>query len=241
MYDLIIGIDPMRYSPTFSWVPTTGSGNPTTFAANAGRYSTRVDRNIKYEGRFGGLRLIAYYALGDSLQGIVNNTRFGAGFSYKVGPLDGVFVYDQRYLKVTPTDVQKEQAGAVFLRYQLLDKLLVPVVGVRRYVARYRGLSDTLWIMGLNIQATQRLSFVIADYFDKKTDGTGQDDNLFVLRANYALGKIVETYATYGHVSATNGGLAGVMRANDAAPVADTQNGFSLGIRIRYGFTDTAY
>jgi hypothetical protein len=26
------------------------------------------------------------------------------------------------------------------------------------------------------------------------------------------------------------------MRANDAAPVADTQNGFSLGFRIRYGY-----
>jgi hypothetical protein len=36
MYDFLIQIDPMNYSPTFSWVPTTGSGDPTTFKPNAG-------------------------------------------------------------------------------------------------------------------------------------------------------------------------------------------------------------
>ncbi len=236
MYDFLIQIDPMNYSPTFSWVPTTGSGDPTTFKPNAGRYSTRVDRNIKYAGRFGGLQIIAYYAMGDSLSGIVNNSRYGGGAMYTAGPLSTLFVYDQRNLTVTPTGLPKEQAGSFWVRYRLLDNLLTPIAGVRRYVADYRNVSDTLWIMGLQIRPTSKWTFVIADYFDKKTDGTGQDANLFVLRANYALGKIVEVYTTYGHASSSNGGLAGVMRANDAAPVAGDQNGFSLGIRIRYGY-----
>jgi predicted porin len=226
----------MNYSPTFSWVPTAGSGDPTTFKVNAGRYSTRVDRNIKYAGKFGGLQIIAYYAMGDSLSGIANNARFGGGAMYSAGPLSTLFVYDQRNLTVTATGLPKEQMGSFWVRYKLLDNLLTPIVGVRRYVADYRNVSDVLWIVGLQIRPTSKLTFVIADYFDKKTDGTGQDDNLFVLRANYALGKIVEVYTTYGHASAANGGLAGVMRANDAAPVADTQNGFSLGLRIRYGY-----
>jgi predicted porin len=167
---------------------------------------------------------------------MVNNSRFGGGAMYSAGPLSTLFVYDQRNLTVTSAGLPKEQVGSFWVRYRLLDNLLTPIVGVRRYVADYRNVSDVLWIVGLQIRPTSKLTFVIADYFDKKTDGTGQDDNLFVLRANYALGKIVEIYATYGHASAANGGLAGVMRANDAAPVSDTQNGLSLGLRIRYGY-----
>jgi predicted porin len=235
-YDFLLIIDPMNYSPTFSWIPTAGSGDPATFKANAGRYSTRVDRTIKYAGRFGGLQILAYYALGDSLSAIANNSRFGGGAMYTTGDLTGLFVYDQRNLSMTPAGLPKEQMGSFWLRYKLLDGLLTPTVGVRRYVADSRNVSDTLWIMGVQIRPTKELTFVIADYFDKKTDGTGQDDNLLVLRANYALGKIVELYMTFGHASAANGGLAGVMRANDAAPVADSQNGLSLGLRIRYGY-----
>ena len=236
MYDFLIQIDPMNYSPTFSWIPTAGSGDPLTFKPNAGRYSTRVDRTIKYAGRFGGLQLIGYYAMGDSLGAIANNARFGGGGMYTTGPLSALFVYDQRNLTMTSAGLPKEQAGAIFLRYRLLDNLLTPIVGVRRYVKSFSPISDTLWIMGLQIRPIDKWTFVIADYFDKKTDGTGQDNNLFVLRANYALGKIVEMYTTYGHASSSNGGLAGVMRANDAAPVSGYQNGFSLGFRIRYGY-----
>src|SRR5437660_1607558 len=167
---------------------------------------------------------------------IANNARVGGGGMYTTGPLSALFVYDQRNLTMTSAGLPKEQAGAIFLRYRLLDNLLTPIVGVRRYVKSFSPISDTLWIMGLQIRPIDKWTFVIADYFDNKTDGTGQDNNLFVLRANYALGKIVEMYTTYGHASSSNGGLAGVMRANDAAPVSGYQNGFSLGFRIRYGY-----
>src|SRR5258708_12242304 len=134
------------------------------------------------------------------------------------GPLSTLFVYDQRNLTVTPTGLTKEQAGSFWVRYKLLDNLLTPIVGVSRYVADYRNVSDTLWIAGLQIRPTSKWTFVIADYFDKKTDGTGRDANLFVLRANYALGKIVELYTTYRHASSSTARLARAMPPNHPAP-----------------------
>src|ERR1700737_2699289 len=57
MYDMAIQFDPLGYSPTFSWLPTTGSADPRTGAFNAGRFGTRIDNTIKYVGRFNGLQL----------------------------------------------------------------------------------------------------------------------------------------------------------------------------------------
>src|ERR1700687_3681972 len=38
MSDMAIQFDPLGYSPTFSWLPTTGSADPRTGAFNAGRF-----------------------------------------------------------------------------------------------------------------------------------------------------------------------------------------------------------
>jgi len=122
----------------------------------------------------------------------------------------------------------------------LLGGTVVPVAGFRRYVKTLSTLADDLWFAGVTFKATEQLTLVVADYYDKKRDGTDQNDNLLVLRANYALGKIVDLYATYGHASAENGGFAGVIRANDTLPVSADQNGVSLGLRVRYGYPPTS-
>src|ERR1700682_2740485 len=236
MYDILIQTDPMGYSPAFSWLPTAGSADPTTGKFNSGRYGTRVDRMIKYEGRFPIAYLNAYYAMGDSTTAIANNSRFGGGVIVRLPPLSLVGVYDQRNLTVTSKGLGREQAFAFAVRASLLNATLIRVVGIRRYVKTQSTINENLFFGGVTYKVTEKLSFTIADYFDKKQDGTGQDDNLLVLRANYFLAKIVETYVTYGHASGSNGGFAGVMRANDTLPAADSQNGFALGLRIRFGY-----
>jgi predicted porin len=240
MYDILIQTDPMGYSPAFSWLPTAGSADPVTGKFNSGRYSTRVDRMIKYEGRFPIAYVNAYYALGDSTAAIATNSRFGGGTIVRLPPLSLVGVYDQRNLAVTDKGLAREQAFSFAVRASLLNGSLIPVVGIRRYVKTMSTINENLFFGGVTYKVTERLSFTIADYFDKKQDGTGQDDNLFVLRANYFLAKIVETYATYGHASGSNGGFAGVMRANDTLPATDSQNGFALGLRIRFGYPPTS-
>jgi len=240
MYDILIQSDPMGYSPAFSWLPTAGSADPATGKFNAGRFSTRVDRMIKYEGRFPLAYINAYYAMGDSTRAIVNNSRFGGGTIIRLAPFSLVGVYDQRNLTMTSKGLSKERAFSFAVRASLLNGTLIPVVGIRRYVKTLSSLNENLFFGGVTYRVTERLSFTVADYFDKKQDGTGQDDNLLVLRANYFLGKIVETYLTYGHASAANGGFAGVMRANDTLPATDSQNGIALGLRIRFGYPPTS-
>jgi predicted porin len=126
------------------------------------------------------------------------------------------------------------------VKASLLDGTIVPVVGIRRYVKTMSTINENLFFGGVTFKVTEKLFLTIADYFDKKQDGTGQDDNLLVLRANYFLGKIVETYATYGHATGSSGGFAGVMRANDTLPAADSQYGLALGLRIRFGYPPTS-
>ncbi len=240
MYDILIQTDPMGYSPAFSWLPTAGSADPVTGKFNSGRYGTRVDRMIKVESRFPLAFVTAYYALGDSTTAIANNSRFGGGAIVRLPPFSLVGVYDQRNLTVTSKGLGREQSFAFAVRASLLEGTVIPVVGIRRYVKVLSTINDNLFFAGIQYKVTEKLSFTVADYFDKKQDGTGQDDNLLVLRANYFLGKIVETYATYGHATGSNGGFAGVMRANDTLPAADTQNGFALGLRIRFGYPPTS-
>jgi predicted porin len=240
MYDILIQTDPMGYSPAFSWLPTAGSANPANGKFNSGRYGTRVDRMIKYEGRFPLVYLNAYYALGDSTTAIANNSRFGGGAILRLTPLSLVGVYDQRNLTVTSKGLGREQSFSFAVKATLLNGALIPVVGIRRYVKTQSQINDNLFFGGVTYKVTEQLSFTVADYFDSKQDGSGQDDNLLVLRANYFLGKIVETYATYGHASGANGGFAGVMRANDTLPAADSQNGIAVGLRIRFGYPPTS-
>jgi predicted porin len=240
MYDILIQTDPMGYSPAFSWLPTAGSADPSSGKFNSGRYGTRVDRMIKYEGRFPLAYVNAYYALGDTTSAIVNQSRFGGGVILRLSPLSLVAVYDHRNLTLTNVGLSREQAFSFAIKATLLNGVVTPVAGVRRYVKTLSVTNENLFFGGITFKATERLSFTVADYFDKKQDGTGQDDNLLAVRANYMLGKIVETYVTYGHATGANGGFAGVMRANDTLPAADSQNGLAVGLRIRFGYPPTS-
>jgi predicted porin len=141
---------------------------------------------------------------------------------------------------MTSKGLGREQSFAFAVKATLLKGTLIPVAGIRRYVKTLSQINDNLFFAGLTYRVTEKLSFTVADYFDKKQDGSGQDDNLLVLRANYFLGKIVETYATYGHATGANGGFAGVMRANDTLPATDSQNGIAVGLRIRFGYPPTS-
>jgi predicted porin len=234
MYDMAIQFDPLGYSPTFSWLPTTGSADPRTGAFNAGRFGTRIDNTIKYVGRFNGLQLGGYYGLGQNTTSFGANSKFGGGIIYTAGPLAAGLIYDQR--NSDPGPYYREQATVIAAKLSLFGGWLTPTAGYRRYVRTMSSRADDLYFAGITFKITEKLSFTLADYYDKKRDGTGQNDNLAVARADYALGKIVDVYATYGHASGENGGLAGVMRANDTLPVANEQNGASLGFRIRYGY-----
>jgi predicted porin len=234
MYDMAIQFDPLAYSPTFSWLPTTGSADQLTGASNAGRFGSRVDNVFKYTGRFNDLQVGAYYALGQNTTSIGANSKFGGGLIYTVGPLSAAVVYDQR--NSDPGPYYREQATLIGAKLALFGGRLIPTAGYRRYVRTMSSRADDLYFAGVTLKATAKLAFILADYYDKKRDGTGQNDNLAVVRAEYALGKIVDLYATYGYASAESGGLAGVMRANDTLPVASDQSGVSLGFRIRYGY-----
>jgi predicted porin len=141
---------------------------------------------------------------------------------------------------VTNAGLSREQAFSFAAKASLLNGALIPVAGIRRYVKTMSTINENLFFGGITYRVTEKLSFTVADYFDKKQDGTGQDDNLVAVRANYVLGQIVETYATYGHASGANSGFAGVMRANDTLPAADSQNGLAVGLRIRFGYPPTS-
>jgi predicted porin len=234
MYDMVIQFDPLAYSPTFSWLPTTGSADSKTGAINAGRFGSRVDNTIKYVGRFNGLQLGGYYGLGQNTTSFGANSKFGGGIIYTAGPLSAGLIYDQR--NSDPGPYYREQATVIAAKLSLFGGWLTPTAGYRRYVRTMSSRADDLYFAGITLKVTDKLSLILADYYDKKRDGTGQNDNLAVARAEYALGKIVDVYATYGYASAESTGLVGVMRANDTLPVAGDQNGVSLGFRIRYGY-----
>jgi predicted porin len=234
MYDMAIQFSPLGYAPTFSWLPSTGSADRVTGASNGGSFGSRVDNSFKYIGRFKGLQVGAHYALGQNTTSIGANSKFGGGLIYTVGPLSAGVIYDQR--NSNPGPYYREQATLIGAKLALFGGRLTPMAGYRRYVRTMSSRADDLYFAGITLKATDKLSLIVADYYDKKRDGTGENDNLAVVRAEYALGKIVDVYATYGYASAENSGLAGVMRASEALPVASDQSGVSLGFRIRYGY-----
>lgn len=237
MYDMAIQFDPLAYSPTFSWLPTTGSADPASGATNAGRFGARVDNVIKYSGKFPGLQLGAYYALGQNTYALGNNSKFGGGIVYTVGPLSATAIYDQRNSNPTGTaPYYREQATLIAAKLALFGGSITPSFGYRRYVRTRSSRADDLYFAGITLKPIKKVTFIVADYYDKKRDGTGQNDNLFVLRLEYALAKIIDLYATYGYASAENGGFVGVMRANDTLPVTSDQSGASLGMRFRFGY-----
>ena len=85
VYNFVSPFDPMGYAPAYSWVPT---GNGT--GANKYAMTTAFDNMVKYEGKFGGLKVGISYGAGEVAGSESEGRKIAAGAVYETGPISFV-------------------------------------------------------------------------------------------------------------------------------------------------------
>lgn len=227
-YDFLIAFDPMGYAPFYSWATSAG--------AAGGRKDgqlTSADNIVKYEGRFGAVKLGASLAAGE---GSATGRYAALGAAYDADGLGAVLVLDQRD-RITGGP-KKDQVLHWAVSYDL--KPVKWFVGQRQYKRSYTtvGRADnksTMTWLGATWLATPQLDLTAAYYaqnIKSGTVGTTVDDpKLLALRAKYALSKRTWLYAVASNAKAKSG-VVSVSR--DDTAFADTQSSFGVGIQHRF-------
>ncbi|MGM9514498.1 porin [Roseateles sp. DB2] len=223
-YDFLLPFDPMGYAPFYSWATSAGAAG-----TRKDGMITGAPNLIKYEGRFGPVKLGATVAAGEG----ASTGRYAAlGAVYEADGLGAVLVMDQRDQQTGATS--KEQTVHLGLSYDMKPvKLFVALRQYRKTPTAGTEQKSTLGWIGATWAVTPQLDLTPAYYFQSIKSGplTPENPHLLALRAKYALSKRTWLYA----VASTAGAKSGVVSVSrDDAAFADTQSSFGVGIQHRF-------
>lgn len=241
VYNFVSPFDPMGYAPAWSWVPT---GNGT--GANKYAMTTAFDNMVKYEGKFGGLKLGVSYGAGEVAGSESEGRKVAAGAVYETGPISvvvtgernngirnaaGARTVSEAYHLGTALDVTEKLSFKLGVR----DLHLSTVTGRKAH-------SNTWW-GGANYQLTPVIGLTGAFYFQNVKTGVtpldaAADPLMLVARVKYTLSKRTDLYATAARARAKNGAPVGLTRDGSAdggvTGFADRATGVILGIQHRF-------
>ncbi len=227
-YDFILPYDPMGYAPFYSWATSAG--------AAGGRKDgqlTGADNLIKYEGKFGPVKLGASVGAGE---GSAAGRYAAIGAAYEADGLGAVLVLDQRSKIAAPADKDNVLHWGLSYDMQPVKMFLAQRQYKRSYTTAGRAdnKSTMTWV-GATWSATPQLDLTAAYYYQNIKSGTigttVDDPKLLALRAKYALSKRTWLYAVASNAKAKSG-VVSVSR--DDAAFADTQSSFGVGIQHRF-------
>lgn len=223
-YDFMLPFDPMGYAPFYSWATSAGAAG-----TRKDPMLTSASNLIKYEGKFGPVKVGASLAAGE---GAASGRYSGVGAAYQGDALGAVLVIDQRDRQTGAT--AKEQTTHWGLSYEF--KPVKFFLAQRQYKKSLTAGSDqksTMTWVGATWSVSPQLDLTPAYYFQNVKTGplTPNDPHLLALRAKYALSKRTWLYAVASNAKAKSG-VVSVSR--DDTAFADTQSSFGVGIQHRF-------
>lgn len=223
-YDFVLPFDPMGYAPFHSWGTSGGAAG-----SRKDGMLTSASNLIKYEGRFGPVKLGATLAAGE---GAASGRLAAVGAAYEANGFSAVLVLDKRDRQTGATS--KEETVHWGLSYDMKPVKLF--LAQRQYKKTFTAGGDqksTMTWVGANWAVTPQLELTPAYYFQNTKTGplTPNDPHLLALRAKYALSKRTWLYAVAASAKADSG-VVSVSR--DDTAFADTQSSFGVGIQHRF-------
>lgn len=233
-YDFILPFDPMGYAPLYSWA--------TSSTATGGRKDgmlTGVSNLIKYQATLNGVKLGATYGFGEAAGSTTDSAKYALAAGYNAGPFGIAAVYDRINGTVDASGAyDKTDTIHLGTGYELPNNVKLSA-GYRKFKRSLASgapdlRSDMYW-GGVNYKATPALTLTGALYHQNiknVASGTDADPTILVLRANYALSKRTNLYATTAHARGKNDQLVSLSR--DDAGFGSTQTGVSIGMQHRF-------
>ena len=223
-YDFMLPFDPMGYAPFYSWATSAGAAG-----TRKDGLITAASNIVKYEGKFGPLKLGASLAAGEG----ASTGRYAAlGAVYESDGLSAVVVLDQRDRQTGATS--KEQVAHYGFSYDMKPvKLFLIQRQYKKTPTTGADQKSTLTWVGATWSVTPQLDLTPAYYVQNVQTApfTPNDPHLIALRAKYALSKRTWLFAVASNAKAKSG-VVSVSRDDPA--FADTQSSFGLGIQHRF-------
>ncbi|WP_077034166.1 porin [Pelomonas sp. KK5] len=223
-YDFILPFDPMGYAPFYSWATSAGAAG-----TRKDGMLTAASNLIKYDGKFGPVKLGASVAAGE---GAATGRYAALAAGYDLDAFSAVLVLDQRDRQTGA--VSKEQTVHWGLSYDMKPvKFFLAQRQYKKTPTSGAEQKSTLTWVGATWSVTPVLDLTPAYYFQNVKTGplTPDDPHLLALRAKYALSKRTWLYAVASNAKARSG-VVSVSR--DDAAFADTQSSFGVGIQHRF-------
>jgi predicted porin len=238
-YDFVLPYDPMGYAPLYSWATSSNASPPVDKGTvRKDGMLTGVSNMIKYQGKFGPMRLGAAYALGEEAGNSSRNAKYDFAAAYEEGPLGLVATYDiQNGATATNGNADKTKTIHLGASYQIGNtKLYAAARDYRRSLASGAPeLRSSMYWAGASYQATPALTLTGVLYYQNIKDvgaNAEADPKMLVARARYALSKRTDLYAVMAYAKAKNGLNVSVSR--DDAGFSSNQTGVALGVQHRF-------
>lgn len=223
-YDFLLPFDPMGYAPFYSWATSAGAAG-----SHKDGMLTSASNLIKYEGKFGPVKLGATVAAGE---GAASGRYSALGAGYDANGFAATLVLDRRDRQIGTTS--KEDVLHWAVSYDLKPvKLFLAQRQYKRTLTAGGDQKSTMTWVGATWAVSPQLDLTPAYYMQNVKTGplTPNDPHLIALRAKYALSKRTWLYAVASNAKAKSG-VVSVSR--DDTAFADTQSSFGLGIQHRF-------
>lgn len=231
--DLVLGHDPMRNAPRFSWLPSTGTTS--TYS-----YSTRLDNMLKYSNQFGSTQVMAHYSAGEQAAGTKPGSGYGVGAKWDTKQFSLEASLDQRYSTPNTAGLFSDttayslsgqyKAPATVFTLGAISYDQVPATGAKR--------KSKLYWSSIEYKVTTPLSTVASLYFEDLPN-TSSDPTMVVLNATYAFSPRTSVYVTAAYAWAKADGarqtpVSVVRTSSTNTPYYGNQTGTIVGLRHRF-------
>jgi predicted porin len=231
--DMVLGHDPMRNAPRFSWLPSTGSTS--TYS-----YSTRLDNMLKYSHQFGSTQVMAHYSAGEQAGATKPGSGYGIGAKWDTKQFSLEGAYDQRHGTRNAAGLFSDTTA-----YSLSGQYKTPATVFTLGAISYDQIPATgaqrkskLYWTSVEHKVTGPLTAVAGLYLED-LPSTSSDPTMLVLNATYAFSPRTSVYVTaayaWARASGTTQTPVSVVRTSTAnTPYYGNQTGTIVGLRHRF-------
>jgi len=208
--------DPFNYKYT-SIIPLAGQGG-----------LTRLNNDVKYTGKFGGVGIEADYALGEQTTGTSNGSTYGLGGHYSGGPFVVGAAYTNRKNVAGSANEKNWTVGGAYSTGPFRVAL---GYADAKYDAGFAAAGNAelsqkdAWVGG-SYALSPAAALSVAYYQTKYNAAADGKRKMFILGATYALSKRTNFYADIDN--RRYDGAAGAALSSNGNN--ETQNGISVGI-----------
>lgn len=181
---------------------------------------TRLNNDIQYSGKFGGVGVMAEYALGEVAGSTGNNSTYALGANYTGGPFTVGAAYTGGKRGATPATADQSlrnwTVGGAYTTGPF--RVALGYADLKQDVAGGGNTRTKDWWLGGSYNITPAAALSVAYYDTKATTTAELRQKLFIVGGTYALSKRTNFYADIDNKRFSGTGAG------------DTQTGVSVGI-----------